>query len=569
MSDDYIVVDTAAPYSDLTQRIANGFPDWHAARLQKESLAHQLINATIGVPASEVDQEIQNYRTQTRLLLADTNRNYKAYETDIALTKIKPKKYNLLKNSNFSEWMNPVKLPDHWAVSATENVEMLKSIYGSNTFNYLGGYSLVISSKQDPFVAFGQVRVYQEYTQPSGSDIRTWKCFMHYRRFGVDAVSNSKLGIFMRFSYDDGTTSEVITPVVDVTSWTKLAAKATITKRVKTIAVGVLVNDVLSTDDLFSVIVNNFMLQSTHEELPWCRHITDTVGDLPPSSSDYCVITTARSSNIQKRNVLTELTTEFSPSVLPSSISLDNFKEPESEVTTQIVPSPLSIGPAYLQDGSRWEQSLIVCNERVRAKYGWPVWTLGRIIKFNPNSPQELYATYKPAFIDVDDNSKSYLVKSIFVSCMAENNGKIWLVGRLLYGHSLYFVSKFTTILMVVDKILPKQPTDFDEQGVDLENDISYIPVRRSYMIDSSGGQGFGLVPHAQEGYGGDPSPDSVDAIELTFTDVDKALLKLELGFEATLDLVYDYFTVDSENKKLYTYRNYTLDNPDYKLVIC
>lgn len=571
MAQDYTIVSPSVPYSEATQRISNKFPDWHAIRRQKESIAHGLLNATTGIPSAELKNEIDNFTRQTNIILADTTVSYKAFVIDIQDTVIRPKKYNLLRNSNFIEWTNPALPPDFWECTSQLNSDLFYSVLGTNETNYLGGYTLLVLSKnvlRESFIPIGRGYLYQTYQQPDGADIRTWQASCYYKRVGTQAINNAKVKLYLELTYDDKTTDVFTSVCTDTEEWSKLVVTALATKRVFSIKTGIMLDNVLNSDDLFTVYVNNFMLCNAIESIPWCRHKEDTIYPLEPSSSDICVITSSRDGGLSRRNLLFEVPGGITTDTLPSSVSFNNFVKP-TQYTVIPDPQPIHIEDAYLYDGTRHQQAIIVSNNITARRYGWPNWTKGRIVKFDPNNPTEIYATYKPAFMDAIDRAVAYSVDSIYITCITEHRGKYWLAARFMLGNTLKYTANFTTILMAIDRILPKQPTDFDAAGIDMQNDITYVPILKSYMFDATGGRGFGASLFNEEVFGGDPSPKTVDTLELVFEENDKVLIKMELGFEARLDLMYDYFTVDETNRKLYLFRNYVLDNKNNRLIVC
>ena len=114
-------------YSDYTQAILNQFPEYHAARAQRDSAVARVSDATYGRSLTSLNNvDIHRLSTQRSITSADNLSADKAFLMDVSSVNIeKSRSTNLVRNSNYQYWSNPNRLPDYWSIDAEDNIELM------------------------------------------------------------------------------------------------------------------------------------------------------------------------------------------------------------------------------------------------------------------------------------------------------------------------------------------------------------------------------------------------------------------------------------------------------------
>jgi len=568
------VVTPTVPYSDTTQRLANGFPDWHVVRRQRASLGGILLNSLGGKPLEDiVNKELPNFFTQRHLASASIFSNYKAFSVDTTKVEISDKPTNYLINSNFSEWQNPTRLPDYWRIDVEDFYSEFFLVQAYARTNYLGGYCLQVQTTNlDRYFPWGEVNIYQEVEIPEDDGATTWSALTHHVATGDEEFIDDTVNFYIQVTHVDGTVKTVISGLKDAKDWRRTTATIEADSKVTKIRVGFKWEPTLATP-VFSFLIDNFMLYKGDEKVFWNRNENDKPPFIEYLQTDYTVISSERDGD--KSYILSEVYPgEVDKNLLPSSgVLRTSFEEPE-EAQPDFVANPVILEPAVWADGTEWEQSAIVVNEPVRQHYNWPTWTLGRLVKFNPNDTTEIFGTYYPSFrivdpLTEDEENKSVATDLVECNTMTEYNGKLWIFAKVLGGAGLNHVGNFLSMLLVLDNVLPKQEDSFDTDGIDYETTPSYLPIERTYLLDMGTGLGFADFPYADDPYGGNNNPLRLPCQYINFIDTDKMEVRMQFGYQGILDLKFDYFTKIDGDGEIVVLRDYKSDEPNSSLIVC
>ena len=221
------VVSGSSPYADITQDMSNDMPDWHVMRRQRDSLSAKILNSAYGRSLSKiVDYELPNLFTQSYLGTANPLINDVAYISDISNTKIHENRvYNKILNSNFSEWLSIIRLPDYWKIKSERESNLINTLHVDVLDNYLGGNSLEVYSKSDPFIDFGKVSMYQTVDNTAEiSKSLEWTLFVHHKDKSGTIVSDYFM-LEATVTYETGSVEYFSTSINGALAWSKTSLK--------------------------------------------------------------------------------------------------------------------------------------------------------------------------------------------------------------------------------------------------------------------------------------------------------------------------------------------------------
>jgi hypothetical protein len=558
-------VSAAVPYADVTQKIANGFPDWHVARRQRDSLAAKILNATTGNFVSQFREvEFPNFVSQRHISLANPNSNYGAFTVDVSRAQIYDKVENYLRNSNFSLWSNLVRLPDYWRMKTDDWEDRCLLVYGDDDYNYIGGICMILqASNTDDYYPWGTVEFYQDYEVPEDDGEFSWSAFVHHRSRNLEDYNSSFYKFFIRFYFDDNSTEYAFSYLPNSPDWrkTKVSLKTSSNRKIVKIRVGVSFIPLADTAD-FAAYVDNFMLYKGTDTTSWNSNPLDKRNFIAHPQSNIRALSTYR--NTEKSFTLTEVFAgEANKSLMPSSVNARTSTYEPIPPLPDVIDSPVSLPNAYWHDGKEYLQSAIVSTAAVATHYGWPLWTVGRIVKFNPLDYTEIFGTYYPSFpivdpLDESEEGKYTYTSSVTFTCMKPFKGKLWAFGQYVGGYDLRHVGKYMAVLVAFPMNLPKQGNQEDE--VDYQATPMYVPIEQAYIVEMAGGLGFGDIPYGEDPYGGGTDILKFKCQTMEFVDNDSIKLRMEGGIEGILDLNYDYFVNLQDSGEIAVLRNFNTE---------
>jgi len=559
-------------YADLTQKLMSWLPSWHVGRRQRDSLVSVIANAVGGEPLTPLETyEVDNLASQVHASVANSSILSDAFSIDVSDTpKDSGRVYNRLRNSNFCEWTNPSRMPDFWTVDSEDFKNEMTLVQMVNSMAYLGGYAMSCTGNRSEYLPFGTITVAQRYVIPAGLEARDWKAFVYNIRLGETPLTNDYFQLYIKATLDDDTIEEVVAGVKDSTQWKKTTVKITIPRRAVTIDVGIKFEPMLNTPAFLSLF-DCFFLAPSHEALFWSHHPDDHPSFTEKSQDGYCVISTGVGA--MKKHRLVEISeNELDRRLLPLSMEYIPSSTADKQIPSS-TPIPIILPPAYDFNGDTINCGLVVVTEPTRRYYDWPLWTLGRLVKYELNNPAELIGTYIPAFPVVSTtNTGSPIMEalsSINMQAITLRDGYLWVVGKLLQGSSMRNAYFFRGIIFVIDMNLPKQGNSAEETGVDFEKNPLFIPVIRTFLFDKSEGIGFGAIPFGNEPFGGEDAFMGTSASSVSFVGPTRMNITAEDGSIARVDLRYDYFTASPGEARVTIFQDPNLNLASRNIVVC
>lgn len=559
----------SARYSDYTQSIVNDFPEWHVARRQRDSLASRLIDTTYGRVLQKFNEfELDNLFTQRVVSQANTIIQDKAFLLDVGSVKTNPEPiYNLLLNSNFREWSNPIRMPDWWNISS-DNLEINNLVNSYALENFMGGYSLALTTR-DPGAAvyFDETKIYQEVIIEDTDESKEFSALCFYKRINLILLPASHFFFFMEFTYADDSTQLFQTAMNENEDWTKVRLTAVGLSKISKITIGVKWDTSVGVD-LARILVDNFMLHRGGNNLFWNRNILDKPVHIEQEQNGKSVIVSSR--NGLSKQFLDEVNgNDIKKQMLPNQAELE-FIPP---VGSYSVPDPqiVILPEAFGFTNRLTAQALTAGTPEAINFYKWPSWVNGRLVKFEIRNPENILATYIPSFPIINPSEEDVgLVEAtslIKIMTVVKHNNQLWVMARFLTNGGLKHMSGFGGVLFILDAALPKQQNDFDE--VDYQNNPMFLPILYTYYFPIDSGTGFGDDEYGGGGWGGETPPIFLDVLKMTFVTSTRIETEMALGFKGLITLKYNYFLDQPSQGNLVLLRDARNDLTDGNIVVC
>lgn len=306
-------------YGELTQRVVNRLPEWHEGRRNRNSLYHKMVNAVFGVLAEDIeDLEIPNYEFNRHVSTIDTTMPDKAYLIKAPnLEGRSNRANNMLRNSNFINWSNPVLFADYWEAESTIQNEAMTLIQATSLENYIGGMAVLMQTALPDFFDFGTVTMKQEIlTVDSQAETETGFILgMFAKKVDIPIITNNYFQMFVTATHKDNTT-ETFTSFVNPTSeWLKYTLPVTLSEPAVKIEVGVSFTclDV----DPSRMLVDNFFLFKKTDNRFWSNHPLDKPANVSKEQNGLFVMTSKQGAI--SRHVFFEISTgELKRRVIPT-----------------------------------------------------------------------------------------------------------------------------------------------------------------------------------------------------------------------------------------------------------
>jgi len=179
--------------------------------------------------------------------------------------------------------------------------------------------------------------------------------------------------------------------------------------------------------------------------------------------------------------------------------------------------------------------------------FDWPSSIANRIVVYNEDQPTDIHGLYFPAFKIPEEDAYESFDGAIMLTDIIEHNELMWI--PIFTAGKTRFSSGRVLGILIFDLAFPR----FNGQ-----EEMLYIPIKKSIFMDEDPGGGFGTIFGEDFGgpFGANIKPFqyaefiSNELLFVQYAPKDRALFKIK----------YDYYVQDDDNSRVYVLQDYVSD---------